>query len=43
MVGDNQVFGPAPGKETNSQYSAWVLKNLRWPGSLTVYKVKSKK
>jgi hypothetical protein len=33
-VGDNQSYGQAPPLEGNTTYSANVLRNLRWPGSV---------
>ncbi len=39
MVGDNQTFAAPPGKEGTVNYAGYIFKNLRWPGSCTIYKV----
>lgn len=38
IIGDNQVYAAKPPQDGSVMYAATVIRNLRWPGSVTVYK-----
>ncbi|CAG9326440.1 unnamed protein product [Blepharisma stoltei] len=38
LIGDNQVYGAKPPAEGSVCYAANVIRNVRWPGSLTIHK-----
>ena len=38
VVGDNQVYAAKPPQEGSAMYAVTLIKNLRWPGNLTVFK-----
>jgi hypothetical protein len=40
IFGDNQTYTQPQGKEGTTNYASIVVRNLRWPGSTCVYKVK---
>lgn len=39
IVGDNQIYSQAGGKEGTTNYAGLVVRSLRWPGATCVYKV----
>ena len=39
IIGDTQVYNQLPPKDGTISYSALVIKSLRWPGYITVFKV----